>query len=272
MRLEMRYWLSLDPLQIIRVIAVLLVSAACVVVAARGWLPWPRSGAFLLAVAATQLAITVHNDYCDRELDARAKPWRALPRGALTPRSALAWAAALSGISLAVVVPLGAIVVAMVGLGLGAGFVYNGWLKRSVWCCIPLWVGLPTLAVCAFAVAGRLESRLWLAYVIGAPLVVAIYLADTLGDVESDRKWGVGGLAQRLGPNRARFACWGALALAQGLAATLWPAGSAPDGFFAASLGLLAGAIVLRARQFHWAMIMLSAATLGVGWLLAVAS
>jgi len=72
-------------------IAVVLVAATgfCAV-AARGRPPVRRLGPLLVAISLTQLAISIHNDYCDRGLDAVTKPWRMIPRGALSPRAALA--------------------------------------------------------------------------------------------------------------------------------------------------------------------------------------
>ncbi|MPZ16205.1 MAG: hypothetical protein GEU73_17605, partial [Chloroflexi bacterium] len=165
----------------------------------------------------TQVAISLHNDYCDRELDAQAKPWRALPRRLVAPSTAWRWAVVLLALGLLAALPLGVPVLALTAIGTAAGFVYNAYLKRTAWSWLPFWIGLPTLVLAAFAAMDRFDARLWSAYLIGAPLVVSIHLADTLADIESDTTLGLRGLAHRLGPWRARLTCWGALALAQAL-------------------------------------------------------
>jgi hypothetical protein len=104
------------------------------------------------------------------------------------------------------------------------------------------------------------------------PLVVAIYLSDTLVDIESDTSHGVSGLAQRLTPQYARLACWLSVLSAQGLALVFWPADGVPNILFFASLAMLAVAMLAAAaniRQAHWPAIMVSAIALATGWLMA---
>lgn len=252
---------------------VLLASAGFTVVAASGQPPLGRLALLLTSTLLGQLAISIHNDYCDRDLDAQAKPWRALPRGLLTPRAAVAWTVALTLLSLVVAVPLGLKVVGLIAIGASAGFVYNAWLKRTAWTWLPFWVALPTLPLTAFATAGHWIPRLWLVYLIGAPLVLGVYIADTLSDIESDSALGVRGLAHRLGPRRARFVGWAAIVLAQGLALALWPAGQRPGPLFFVSVGALIVAIVLDRRAVrggHWLAIMASAIILSLSWLMAL--
>jgi 4-hydroxybenzoate polyprenyltransferase len=250
---------------------VLLAATGFTAVAARGWPPADRLAPFLLALLLTQLAISIHNDYCDRALDARAKPWRVLPRGLIAPRLALSWAVGLLVAGLLVASLLGPWVAALVAVGTGAGLVYNAWLKRSAWTWLPFALGLPTLPLCAFLVVGRFEPRLWLVYAIGLPLVIAIYLADTLDDIEDDAALGVRGLAHRLGARGALLTCWAAVGLGHGL---VWLASPAPGPLSGLSLGLLAVAILLNGlglRQGHWLAIMGSVVTLAIGWLVGLA-
>jgi 4-hydroxybenzoate polyprenyltransferase len=246
---------------------VLLAATGFAAAAVQGWPPPARLGPFLLALLLTQLAISFHNDYCDRALDARAKPWRALPRGLIAPRTALGWSLGLLAAGLLTAGLLGPWVAALVALGSGAGFAYNAWLKRSAWTWLPFWIGLPALPLCAFLVVDRFDPRLWLVYPIGLPLVVAIYLADTLDDIETDAALGVRGLAHRLGPRGARLTCWTAVALGHGL---VWLTDPAPGPLAALSIGLLAVAILLDRRGLrhgHWLAIMAGVVTLAVGWL-----
>lgn len=250
------------------VVLVLVAAAGFTTFAAGGESP-SGLAAFLLSILLTQFAIALHNHYCDRYLDSVAHPRRALPRGLLPPRLVVAAAWGLFVLGLGVALAVGPWVSGLLALGTGAAFVYNAWLKRTVWSWLPYWVALPTLVVCSFAVARRGDANLWTAYVIGLPLVLAIHLVDELSDVDADRAAGVRGLAHRLGARRSRYAAWAALAAAQGLALWLWPAGRTPGPLFYLSLGLLLAAYALGTggvRRGHWLAAMGSALALALAW------
>ena len=258
-----------DLLHLAPIAFVLLAAIGFLVAAKHVWPPMSTLAPFLVSVLLTQLAVSLHNDYCDRQLDSAAKPWRALPSGLLSPSSVLGAALAFTALGLLSALSMGWTVTVLVAAGTAAGFLYNAWLKRTLWTWVPFWVALPTLALCAFTAMGRTTPRLWLAYVIGAPLVLGVYLADTLTDIESDASLGVHGLAQRLGTQVARAMCWGGVALALCLAGAL----SADADFryaFAAPGALLALAMWSEwsgRRRLHWALIMASAIALSVVWL-----
>ena len=272
-RVSPRLGAYLELLHLPPIVFVLLASTGFLVAARHGWPPTARLAPFLVAVLLTQLGISLHNDYCDRHLDAVAKPWRALPSGLLSPRGVLGAALALTALGLLTALSLGPAVMALLAAGTGAGFLYNAWLKRTAWTWLPFWLALPTLALCGFTAVGRFTPRLWLAYVVGAPLVLSIYLADTLTDIESDASLGVHGLAHRLGAPLARTMCWAGLTVAFGMALTLSASNSAWRYVFAAPAALLALAIWSEwsgRRRLHWALIMASATALSVLWLATV--
>lgn len=225
-------------------------------------------GTFLVAVLLTQLSIALHNNWCDRDADAQAKPWRWIPRGVLPARTALASAVLLLAGGVALAASLGLLVAALVSLGTSCGWIYNAWLKRSAWSWAPFAVALPTLAVCSLAVAGRLDGLPYVLYLIGAPLVLAIHLADSIGDIEGDRRVGSRGLAVQLGPHRAFLACWGGLLLAIVTAALLRPFGIAPGPWLAASLVLLAFAVASSSllAGAHRTLIFMSAVAVAVDY------
>lgn len=228
---------------------------------------------FLLAVLLTQLSIALHNDWCDRDADALAKPWRWIPRGVLSARAALVVAVLLlaSGVTLAAL--LGPLVAALVLLGTLCGWTYNAWLKRTAWSWVPFAVALPTLAVCSLAVAGRLDGIPYALYLLGAPLVLAIHLADSAPDIDGDRTTGSRGLAVALGQRRALIACWSGAAAAIVLASLLRPFGLPPGPLVAVSVALLVGAVLVSARslQAHRYLILASAVAVAVDYVAALA-
>jgi geranylgeranylglycerol-phosphate geranylgeranyltransferase len=61
---------------------------------AAGWPPpGERFVLLLLGMLGGQLAIGALNEYCDRDADAIAKPWKPIPAGDVSPRAALGIAA-----------------------------------------------------------------------------------------------------------------------------------------------------------------------------------
>jgi 4-hydroxybenzoate polyprenyltransferase len=229
----------------------------------------PRAtGLFLLSLVLTQMAIAFHNNWCDRDLDAATKPWRLIPRGELRAATArwIAWA--LFAVGLAVAVPVGPLAFVAIAVGTACGFVYDSGLKRTIWSFVPFCIALPTLPVAAFIVAGRAGAPLAVAYVVGAPLVVAIHLADALPDIARDRAFGLTTLGVRLGERRAYVACWLGVTLAGALALVFWPAGGRPGPLFAASLALLAAAVAAwRWPRVHRVVVPIAAVALAADWL-----
>src|SRR6476660_4835358 len=47
----------------------------------------------VIVVAASQVCIGATNEYCDMEVDGQIKPWRPIPSGQASPRSAVVMAA-----------------------------------------------------------------------------------------------------------------------------------------------------------------------------------
>jgi 4-hydroxybenzoate polyprenyltransferase len=251
------------------IIMVLFATTAFATIAA-GELPRAsRLVPYLFAVLLTQMAIGAHNDYCDRHLDEQAKPWRAIPSGLVSPRFVIELVVALTLLGTALAIPLGWEIVALGVAGTGSGFIYNARLKGTPLAWIPWWVALPCLVIASFVLAGEYQPRLLLVFVIGLPLVISVYLADTLVDAEGDARHGSLGLNAKLGPTRARLLCWACVALGYILALVFWPDGS-PGVLFALSILLLATAIVsdrAGVGRVHWIAIMLAVIALAADWL-----
>lgn len=254
------------------VIVVVLASGALLAAAERQWPPARQLFFLLSAQLLTQFAISLHNDYVDLPLDRRTKPWRALPSGLVRPTHALAGAVLLAALGLALAVPLGVTVLGLVALGLACGVAYNAGLKRTYWAWLTFWIALPTLPLEAFALAGRLQPSLWTIFVIAGPLVLSVYVADTLKDIESDRGEGLVALPHRLGRSRARVLCWVSLALGLGLAYLFSPSDELLSPLFFVSVGLLGAAVLtstLRLARLHWPAVLACVACLAVAWVAA---
>ena len=252
------------------VAATVAAGAAFAFAAAGGAPPADRLGLFLGSLLLTQVAISVYNDYCDRDLDAAAKPHRAIPSGAVAPPHALGLAAATLLFGLALSAPLGTVALALGAFGTGAGLLYSAWLKRTPLSWLPFAVGFPTLVLWSYAAVGRWDARLWSGYLVGLPLVLAIHLADTLPDLADDAVECVRGLAHRLGARVVRVASAAALLAGLALAVVLGAAGPALLG---AALAAAATAALLALRRDELVRYgaALTAALLTLGWLAGLA-
>ncbi|PSP90580.1 geranylgeranylglycerol-phosphate geranylgeranyltransferase [Halobacteriales archaeon QS_4_69_34] len=174
-----------------------------------------RTGA---AVGATVLAVgagNTINDYFDREIDAINRPDRAIPRGAVTPRAALAFSLVLfaGAVGLALLLPLAALAIAGVNLlalvaytelfkGLpGVGNVVVGYLGGSTF----LFGG---------AAVGEIDSGVLVLFVLAALSTVAREIVKDVEDVAGDRQEGLRTLPIVLGERRALLIAAGVLAIA----------------------------------------------------------
>jgi 4-hydroxybenzoate polyprenyltransferase len=230
---------------LIPIALVLLASGIFMGLAYRGFPQIERLVPFLAAMLLTQIAISFHNHYWDRDLDARTKPWRALPAGIVAPGvlHGLAWALFAVGVLIAGTLEMA--VAGLVAFGTLSAFAYNRWLKDSIWSWVPFWLAMPTLPVAAFAAAQAFRPVLLQGYLIGIPIVLAVHLSDSLPDIADDRASGVLGLPHMLGLRWANIAAWGLLALGLALIAITRPQPSLFDPWPFASVGLLGLSILL---------------------------
>ncbi|TMD12537.1 MAG: hypothetical protein E6J00_11345 [Chloroflexi bacterium] len=175
---------------------------------------WSVAVPMLLA----QLAISVLNDWADRALDARAGRRRALEIGVLRPGAALALAGALAVAALASTWAAGdgPEATLLLALGIVAGFAYDLWLKPTPLSFLPFAFAFPLLVVWVTSVVGY-GPPAWIVFLGGAPLAVAIHLADSIPDLGPDERSGVRNLAVVLKERGASRA--GAVLLLGGAAA-----------------------------------------------------
>lgn len=206
--------------------------------AARGTPPPGALGWLLLSVLLSQVAIASLNDYCDRALDAVTKPWKPVPAGLVSPRTALLCAVVTAPLGVLCAVPLGLPALLAAAVGTAGGLAYDLKLKGTAWSALPFLVAFPALPIWAWSAVAPFEPHLLEGYVVGAPLVIGLHLADTLPDLEGDRAQGVRGLAHSLGAQRTRRLMWSAFASAPLLLVILATVpGHAPGVLLAAAVG-----------------------------------
>ena len=170
-----------------------------------------------LAMTVLQFSIGTANDVADAERDA-GRTDKPIPTGLVRRRTA-SWAAAgFAVVGLALTIPSGPATVAVGGLGLGVGLVYDLRFRGTAASWLPFAIGIPLLPVYAWLGAtGGLPA----AFVVLIPTAVVagagLAIANALADVELDRRAGAGSVALALGARRA----WTVHAVLLGLASVL---------------------------------------------------
>ena len=158
------------------------------------------------AVAATGLAVgagNAINDYFDREIDRINQPERAIPRGAVSPRGALAFSIGLFAMAVGFAVTLPAVAVAIAGINLLALVAYTEYFK-----------GLPGLgnALVAYLVGSTFlfgaaaVGEVGPAVVLGVLAAIATLTREIVKDVEDlegDLEEGLNTLPIAVGERRA---------------------------------------------------------------------
>jgi 4-hydroxybenzoate polyprenyltransferase len=264
------------------VIIVVAATGAFGLLAADGRPPAGRFTLLLLGMLGGQLAVGALNEWCDREMDAVAKPWKPIPAGDVSPRAAL-WITAF-GLLLMLVAGglLGGWELLALAIANGCGLVYDLGVKRTPWSGLPYLVALPLVPIWAWLVMDRFQPRLLWLYPIGALLILAIHLAQVIPDIEGDRGLGERGLAVVLGERWTSVLLWVAAFASTAIVAVgaVWLgnrplAGVVAAGVIAAVL-LLALLLYLRSpariTPYLFQVLTASAVVLGCGWAIAVVS
>lgn len=228
-----------------------------------------------------QFAIGALNDVVDAPRDTERTGGKPIPSGWVslpTARVAAAGCAA-AGLVLALVGGPLLVVLALVGLAIGAA--YDLRAKGTTLSWLPFAVGIPLLPVYGwFGVTGTLPAVFVILVPAAANAGTALAIANAIVDTERDEAAGVGSIALALGPGRAAALVLAlqllVAALALGTAAVL----GAPTGWLAAMLlaagapvggavlGLLAvGREPLLLRELAWEVQAVGTGLLAVAWL-----
>jgi len=256
-------------------------TAALALIASDGLPPTSALLRLTGAMFCVQAAIGASNDYFDRDLDARTKPFKPIVQGLVEPRTALMLAAGFALAAGALAATLGPLSVAVGSVGLAAGLAYNVRLKRSVLSALPFMVALPALPFWVWVSLDRFTNELWWLLPFAPLAGLAVHLSNTAPDIEADSLAGVRGLPHILGVRRALFVAWASFASALILAAALgfhldydWQT-FLPGALTAAALLAVAAFAYLSWRaqwtlQLGFGLISIATAVLAGAWLAAV--
>lgn len=172
------------------------------------------------AVAATVLAVgagNAINDYFDRDVDAINDPERAIPRGAVSPRGALAFSLALFGLAVACALVLPRLAIAIAVVNLLALVAYTELFKGlpGVGNAVVAYLGGSTFLFGGAAVDGLAGLAatviLWL---LAAVSTLTREIIKDVEDVAGDREEGLRTLPIAVGEKRALWIGTGALLVA----------------------------------------------------------
>jgi 4-hydroxybenzoate polyprenyltransferase len=155
-------------------------------------------------LATNQYAAGALNDAVDVEADTAGGRDKPIPSGAISRRAVTLLALGSGAASLGFALALGPATLALAVVGLACAWSYDLRLKGTAASVLPFAIALPLVPLFGYAAAGRFPAVLWWAWPIGALAAIAVHLADSLPDVESDRAAGVRGLA----PRRGRWGTW----------------------------------------------------------------
>lgn len=245
-------WRSPAALRIVHPFPSVLVAAvtAALVLLAGGRDDWGAALQLGVAMLLYQFAIGITNDVADEADDAANKPWKPIPRGLVSRRTAILTAGlcAVGGMVLTFNLPFGAWIVGLAGLG--CGLAYGAVLKRTTLRWLPYSVAIPLMPAWVHLALGTWRPFLWWVFPLGALLGLALHFANQLSDVEQDRRRGIDGAVQRAGLRRTYGISVGALGLATSLAVVALLFEDAARAALMAAAGVLTVLLAPRATRY----------------------
>lgn len=258
-----------------------LVAAAAAALAAVAGAPASEIILLALGMLGFQVSIGALNDLVDVERDRLDRSDKPIPAGIVSRRSAAVAAVAGASLGLAVSAWFGPTVLAVGIIGLGCGYAYDLAARRTGLGWIAFAVALPALLVWTWlAAAGTLPPGWEVLLPLAALAGPAVHLANSMADVDADRRSGAASLATRLGPRRSRIALvaisaviWILAALGLLLLGTVSPAAWLT---LSAAMVLAATGVLLSTWQrtatsaAGWMLGALALAVLAVAWVASV--
>ena len=237
----------------------------------------------IAAHAAMQVSIAMVNDYCDREIDAKGKPEKPIPRGLILPREALIAGLLMIAVMLVLLIPLPrlALIVSLCYLALGQA--YNLGLKSTPLSGIVFALAMPLIPLYAFAGVGHIPSIIFWFVPAGFLLGIALNLANSLSDLEEDAAQGLRTLAVVLGVKRSFAVCDTMIILCAVMILVLTITGIVPANPWIVTPTLIltflgAGSMIfffgpgkaLKTRKTYFYLVTLICLILAGGWLIGV--
>jgi 4-hydroxybenzoate polyprenyltransferase len=237
-----------------------------------------------LAMLGLQFCIGAVNDLFDEALDARSKPFKPIPAGRMSRRTAWVIAVVCGGGGLvlaALVRPPDLLPFLMAAWMLGAGLLYDAVLKPTAFAWVCFSIAFPVLPLFAwYGAVGTLPPRWEVLVPVAALAGFALQLSNGLIDLETDSSGGLRTLAVALGRRRSLVAMAVALLVIHVLALVTLPT-DAP--IAVALLSGVSGALALGGviasaqgerflREVGWTAQTLSIAVLALSWLIAAAA
>jgi 4-hydroxybenzoate polyprenyltransferase len=264
------------------IMAVLAATTAFALVAAGGWPGAVNLVCLLGAMLGGQLAVGAVNELVDVELDRLSKPYKPIPAGLVSHRGARAIVLVGLVLMAAFSARFSPAAFLLCALGNGTGIAYSIWFKRTVWSWIPYIVAVPLIPIWVWTVLDAVPIRMLAIYPLAVPAVIALQLAQSTPDIDSDREAGVRTLAVELGSQWAPRVAWGCVLLPLAIAASVaaWVT-EHPEWIWISCLisgGLLASNVVIWRRNPHrgamsaFPLIAAAVVVLGIGWTLGIVS
>jgi 4-hydroxybenzoate polyprenyltransferase len=235
------------------------------------------AGVLGTAMFGYQASIGALNDVVDADRDRLVKPGAPIPAGAVSRRTALGIVVVGGALGSVISAGFGLVVLLVGSAGYASGLAYDLFMRRHGWGWLCFSVAFPLLLAWTWlAAAGRLPPAWPVLLPLAALAGPAIHLANSLVDIDADRRAGMASLATRLGIERARIVLavlvaiiyllgWTALVSMAGL--TLSAALGALGATVLAGLGvLLSWQSDVRAREAGWLLQAVGLAILAVAW------
>jgi len=237
-----------------------------------------------LAMLGIQFCIGAVNDLYDEELDAKSKPFKPIPAGLVTRRTAwlVAGACGAGGLLLASLVrPPDPVPLLLLVAMLGCGLAYDAYLKPTAFGWVAFAVAFPLLPLYAwYGATGELPPRWEILLPVAILAGPALSVANGLVDLDTDSAGGARTLAVQLGRRRSLVFVGVAQAVIHGLAFATLPQ-DVP--MLVPMLSGIAGALALGGlvalaqservmREVGWSAEAASVAVLALSWLLAAAA
>lgn len=158
-------------------------------------------------------SIGAMNDYCDTEVDRATKPDKPIVRAEISRETAFYLSALAAILGWAMAVFFGPWTLLIATAVLLSGMLYNLGAKGTPLSFVPYAIAIPSLPLWGFVAAGVFAPVLLMAYPLGILIALALNLANTIPDLDGDRRFGIRGLAHVLGLKRSLALEWACFAV-----------------------------------------------------------